>query len=70
LPDEAITLIDDDEDPVIAADTREQMRERYKACRHIRIEGGGHFPANLKPADYANAVRTVLESGASSVVKE
>jgi maspardin len=70
LADEAITLIDDDKDPVIAAGTREQMRERYKACRHIRIEGGGHFPANLQPADYARAVRTVLESRAPGAGKK
>jgi maspardin len=70
LADGAITLIDDDKDPVIAAATRQQMRERYQACRHIRIEGGGHFPANLRPADYARAVRSVLESCAPSAGKE
>jgi maspardin len=70
LADEAITLIDDDKDPVIAAGTREQMRERYKACHHIRIEGGGHFPANLRPADYARAVRGVLEFRAPGAGKK
>jgi maspardin len=62
LDDAAITLIDDDNDPVIAPPTREQMRARYKNCRHIRIEGGGHFPSNLQPARYVAAVRDVLQT--------
>lgn len=60
LDDAAITLIDDDDDPVIAPPTREQMRLRYKNCRHIRIDGGGHFPSNLQPAKYVAAVREAL----------
>jgi pimeloyl-ACP methyl ester carboxylesterase len=62
LDDAAITLIDDDEDPVIAAPTRQQMRERYQNCRHIRIEGGGHFPSNLQPARYVAAVQDILQA--------
>ena len=65
LADTAITLIDDDNDPVIAAPTREQMRERYRGCRHIRIAGGGHFPSNLRPAEYEAAVRSVLQASAT-----
>lgn len=60
LADSAISLIDDDKDPVIAEATREQMRERYGACRHFRIAGGGHFPASLRPDDYAAAVQAIL----------
>jgi pimeloyl-ACP methyl ester carboxylesterase len=60
LDDTAVTLIDDDNDPVIAEPTRLQMRERYRNCRHIRIEGGGHFPSNLQPDRYAEAVRDAV----------
>lgn len=62
LADAMITLIDDDHDPVIAAQTREQMRLRYSGCRQVRIEGGGHFPANLRPDDYQAAILAALQS--------
>jgi pimeloyl-ACP methyl ester carboxylesterase len=60
LADAAIVLIDDDEDPVIAPETRAAMRERYAGCLQIRIKGGGHFPANLRPADYRAAIMAAL----------
>ena len=62
LADAMITLIDDDHDPVIAAQTREQMRLRYSGCRQVRIKGGGHFPANLRPDDYQAAILAALQS--------
>lgn len=62
LSDAAITLIDDDADPVIAEPTRLQMRERYRGCRRISIAGGGHFPANLKPDEYVAAIRAILQA--------
>ena len=60
LPAEAVVLIDDSADPVIAAPTREQMRVRYAASRHSDIAGGGHFPANLQPEAYVAAIREAL----------
>lgn len=56
-----ITLIDDDADSVIAEPTRLQMRERYSASLHIKIPGGGHFPANLCPQAYEAALRRILQ---------
>ncbi|GAA4337509.1 hypothetical protein GCM10023144_33310 [Pigmentiphaga soli] len=60
LAAEAVALIDDDEDPVIAGPTREQMRQRYAGSRHVRIPGGGHYPANLQPGRYQAAIRELL----------
>jgi pimeloyl-ACP methyl ester carboxylesterase len=51
-----IALIDDSADPVIAEETRRQLRQRYAAARHFDIRGGGHFPANLQPQTYIEAI--------------
>jgi pimeloyl-ACP methyl ester carboxylesterase len=53
-------LIDDSADPVIAGPTRQALRERYRASRHFDIAGGGHFPANLQPEAYVEAIRAAL----------
>lgn len=55
-----IALIDDDGDPVIAAPAREELRERYRASQHIRIPGGEHFPMNLRPDAYLEAVKKIF----------
>ena len=60
LSDADVSLIDDEHDPVIAAETRQQMRQRYAACRLFKIEGGGHFPASLQPQAYQDAVVAAL----------
>ena len=62
LDQSCITLIDDDGDPVIAEPTRLQMRRRYSGSLHIRIAGGGHFPANLCPQAYEAALRRILQA--------
>ncbi|MDX3906841.1 MAG: alpha/beta hydrolase [Pigmentiphaga sp.] len=62
LPAQAIALIDDDEDPVIASPTREQMRQRYASSPLFRIPGGGHYPANLQPERYRAAIEDFLAS--------
>jgi maspardin len=64
LSADAVVLIDDSADPVIAQPTREQMRTRYAASRHFDIAGGGHFPANLQPAAYVAAIRQALDGTA------
>ncbi len=55
-----MALIDDDDDPVIAANTREDMRRSYAACPHQRIPGGGHYPSILAPDVYHRALETLL----------
>jgi pimeloyl-ACP methyl ester carboxylesterase len=55
-----LTLIDDEFDPVIATETRMQMRHRYADSRLIKISEGGHFPAILQPRAYQAAVVAAL----------
>jgi len=62
IDESRITLIDDDDDPVIAEPTRLQMRQRYSSSLHIRIPGGGHFPANLCSGAYEAALRRILQA--------
>jgi len=57
-----LSLIDDEYDPVIAAETRMQMRHRYADSRLFKIADGGHFPAILQPQAYQKAVMAALES--------
>jgi|LauGreDrversion4_2_1035121.scaffolds.fasta_scaffold03819_1 pimeloyl-ACP methyl ester carboxylesterase len=55
-----LTLIDDEFDPVIAAETRMQMRHRYAGSRLFKIADGGHFPAILQPRAYQDAIVAAL----------
>lgn len=59
--DEAdLSLIDDEFDPVIAPETRMQMRHRYAGSRLFKIAEGGHFPAILQPHAYQKAIVAAL----------
>ena len=55
-----LSLIDDEHDPVIAAETRLQMRHRYADSRLFKIADGGHFPAILQPQAYQEAIMAAL----------
>ena len=55
-----LSLIDDEYDPVIAAETRLQMRHRYADSRLFKITAGGHFPAILQPQAYQEAIKGAL----------
>lgn len=55
-----IAIIDDDNDPVIAPATREDIRRTYAHCRHKRIPGGGHYPSVLAPDAYHAALEALL----------
>lgn len=57
-----IALIDDDADPVIAPDTREDIRRTYVECRQERIAGGGHYPSILAPDAYRAALERILDN--------
>jgi pimeloyl-ACP methyl ester carboxylesterase len=58
-----LTLIDDEFDPVIAPETRMQMRQRYSGSRLFKITEGGHFPAILQPKAYQDAIVAALGHG-------
>ncbi|MBL8380279.1 MAG: alpha/beta hydrolase [Burkholderiales bacterium] len=60
LPDARIVLIDADDDPVILPAMRTAMRERYAGCALHAIIGGGHYPAILRPVEFADALRSHL----------
>jgi maspardin len=60
LDPSCIALVDDDEDPVIAPETRADMRQSYAGCRHERIPGGGHYPSILAPEAYHRALDRLL----------
>jgi pimeloyl-ACP methyl ester carboxylesterase len=55
-----LTLIDDEFDPVIATETRIQMRHRYASSRLFKISEGGHFPAILQPSAFQDAIVAAL----------
>lgn len=60
LPAGRVVLIDDDADPVIPPAMRTQLRERYAACEHHAIDGGGHYPHVLRPERFAAVLRERL----------
>ena len=55
-----IAVLDDDQDPVIAPETRADLRQTYADCRHLCIADGGHYPSVLAPAAYHAALDTFL----------
>ena len=55
-----LSLIDDEHDPVIAAETRLQMRHRYADSHLFKIADGGHYPAILQPQAYQQAIMGAL----------
>lgn len=52
LPPDRIALIDSEDDPLIPASTRADMRRRYKRAAHYSFPVGGHYPYITRPADY------------------
>ncbi|MCW5260179.1 alpha/beta hydrolase [Verminephrobacter eiseniae] len=52
LPDTAITVLDCDDDPLIAPRVRERLRRQYPGARHISLPSGGHYPHVLNPRAY------------------
>lgn len=56
LPKRSLALLDADDDPVVDADTRVQMRERYADHAQYRLPSGGHYPSLLNPTAYIDAV--------------
>lgn len=57
IADSNIAFIDDDDDPVILPEMRRIMRAAYAGCEHHIIVGGGHYPAILRPQEYAKVIR-------------
>ena len=60
IPDERIVLIDDDDDPSIPPPMRAQMRQGYAGAELHVLNGGGHYPAILRAADYARVIEERL----------
>jgi len=56
LPAAEVALLDADDDPVVDAATRAQMRERYAGHPQFRLAYGGHYPSLLNPAAFIAAV--------------
>lgn len=40
-----IFLLDCEDDPLLPANTRNALVERYPAARHVRLPSGGHYPS-------------------------
>jgi len=52
LPDTAITVLECDDDPLIAAPVRARLRQQYPGARHVCLSGGGHYPHLLATQAY------------------
>ncbi|VWX61826.1 conserved hypothetical protein [Burkholderiales bacterium 8X] len=52
VADEAITVLDCEDDPLIPPAARDRLRARYPRARHLRLPSGGHYPHVLAPESY------------------
>lgn len=57
IPAERIALIECDDDPLIDPSMQNEIAARYSGSARHRIEGGGHYPAVLKPDAYTGILR-------------
>ena len=53
VPDSQIVIIDCDDDPLIPAPVREDIRKRYPKAELHALPSGGHFPYLTRSADYS-----------------
>lgn len=60
LPPTALTVIDAEDDPLIAAPMRAAVRARLPGATGFRFRWGGHFPYVLRPDLYAGLIATRL----------
>lgn len=56
LPQDAIAILDTEDDPVVDAATKGAMRDRYPGSTHYGLKTGGHYPSLLNPVGYTSAV--------------
>ncbi|MGN1055960.1 MAG: alpha/beta fold hydrolase [Comamonas sp.] len=52
LPNEAVVVLDCEDDPLIPPAARDRLRQSYPGARHVRLPTGGHYPHVLKPESY------------------
>lgn len=52
LPDDAIVVLDCEDDPLIPPAARDRLRQAYPGARHVRLPTGGHYPHVLNPESY------------------
>lgn len=57
LPDDAIAILDTEDDAVVDAETRNAMRDRYRNSTRYTLARGGHYPSLLNPTAYNEAIR-------------
>ncbi len=52
LPATSITVLDCEDDPLIALHVRERVRRQYPGAHHVSLPTGGHYPHVLNPQAY------------------
>ena len=60
IPDARIVIVDCEDDPVIAAPVREEVRARYPGAALHALPSGGHFPYISRAEDYSAILRQHL----------
>jgi pimeloyl-ACP methyl ester carboxylesterase len=59
---ERIVIIESEDDPLIGADIRLAVEERYPGATIKRFRVGGHYPYVTRPAEYNAIIRERLEA--------
>lgn len=60
IPDARIVIVECDDDPVIPAPVRREVRERYPGAAVHTLPSGGHFPYISRAEDYTAILRAHL----------
>jgi pimeloyl-ACP methyl ester carboxylesterase len=62
IPDERIVIIESDDDPLIPATVRTDVKRRYPGAAVHTFEAGGHFPYVIEAERYTAILRQHLKS--------
>lgn len=60
IPDQRITIIDCEDDPLLPRPVQDSVVQRYPGARHVRLDSGGHYPYVMRTRDYAAALEQAL----------
>ncbi len=52
IADSRITVLDCADDPLMPRVVQDSVVQRYPGARHVRMDGGGHYPNILRTQDY------------------